>query len=206
MLQIPLDMKTAAGWDEMTRLASNLGRIYKVTEERTVALQTLLNFRGKRFPDQWRVSIRDWRWRFISLGIVFSHVPIRICTYCESWMRENELGTPEYYSCISLELFLLSCSRLLPPVLPPARSSPPHRSAVWHCWSMRALASLWRCCMLAPRASNPSCLNVVGIHRMSRSHLFSGPRILTKPYPLTMKSPSDRQNMQSFPKCTFFSI
>ena len=57
MLQIPLDMKTAAGRDEMTRLANNLGPIYKVTEERTVALQTLLNLRGKRFPDQWRASI-----------------------------------------------------------------------------------------------------------------------------------------------------
>lgn len=160
---------------------------------------------GERFPDQHRVALRGWRRIFISLGWV-SHLPIRICVYCESWMRESELGTPEYYSCISLELFMLSCLHLLPPVLPPARSSPPHRSAVWYCWSMRALASLRRCCMLAPRASNLSCLNVVGTHKMSRSHLFSGPSILAKPYPLTMKAQSDRQNMQSFPKWMFFSI
>ena len=49
MLQIPLDMKTAAGQEEMTRMANNLGQISKVTEERTVSLQTLLNLRGKGF-------------------------------------------------------------------------------------------------------------------------------------------------------------
>lgn len=119
-------------------------------------------------------------------------------------MRENESGTPEYYSCISLELFMLSCFHLLPPVLPPARSSPPHRSAVWYCWSMRALASLRRCCMLALRASNPSCLNVVGTYRMSRSHLFSGPSTLAKPYPLTMKSQNDRKKYVGFSEMNVF--
>lgn len=49
MLQIPLDMKTAAGQEEMTRMANNLGQISKVTEERTVSLQTSLNLRGKGF-------------------------------------------------------------------------------------------------------------------------------------------------------------
>jgi hypothetical protein len=135
----------------------------------------------------------------------FSHLLLRMCLYYESWMRENESGMLEYYFCISLELFMLSRFHLLPPVPPPARSSPPHRSAVWHCWSTRALASLWRCCMLPLQASSPSCLNVVGTYRMSRSRLFSGPRILAKPYPLAMKSQTDRKKMSSL-KRMFSSI
>jgi hypothetical protein len=36
-------------------------------------------------------------------------------------------------------------------------------------------------------------LNVVGTYRMSRSCLFSGSRTLAKPYPLAMKSQTDRK-------------
>lgn len=113
---------------------------------------------------------------------------------------------PEYYSCISLELFMLNCFRLLPPVPPPARSSPAHRSAVWYCWSMRALASLRRCCMLALWASNPSCLNIVGTYRTSRSHLFSAPSTLAKPNPLTRKSQAEEKKIPSSPKTMLSSV
>lgn len=113
---------------------------------------------------------------------------------------------PEYYSCISLELFMLNCFRLLPPVPPPARSSPAHRSAVWYCWSMRALASLRRCCMLALWASNPSCLNIVGTYRTSRSHLFSAPSTLAKPNPLTMKSQAEGKKKYLLPRKQCFLL
>lgn len=49
MFQIPLDMKTAAGQEKMTRMANNLGHISKVNEDRAISLQTLLNLRGKGF-------------------------------------------------------------------------------------------------------------------------------------------------------------
>ena len=49
MLQIPLDMKTAAGLEEMTRMADSLGQISKVNEEKIISVQTLLNLRGKGF-------------------------------------------------------------------------------------------------------------------------------------------------------------
>lgn len=49
MLQIPLDIKTAAGLDEMTRMANSLGQISKVSEERIVSVQTLLNGRRRGF-------------------------------------------------------------------------------------------------------------------------------------------------------------
>lgn len=99
---------------------------------------------------------------------------------------------------------MLNCFRLLPPVPPPARSSPAHRSAVWYCWSMRALASLRRCCMLALWASNPSCLNIVGTYRMSRSNLFSAPSTLAKPNPLTMKSQAEGKKNTFFPENNAF--
>lgn len=197
MLQIPLNMETAAGLGKMTRMANSLGQISKVNEERILFVQTSLTWGEKLFRSA-RVAIRVCRWTFVSWGW-FCHLPIRICVYCESWMRGNELRMPEYYSCISLELFMLNCFRLLPPVPPPARSSPAHRSAVWYCWSMRALASLRRCCMLALWASNPSCLNIVGTYRMSRSHLFSAPSTLAKPNPLTMKSQAEGKKKYLLP-------
>lgn len=49
MLQIPLDIKTAAGLEEMTRMANSLGQISKVNEERIRSVQTLLNWRGRGF-------------------------------------------------------------------------------------------------------------------------------------------------------------
>lgn len=49
MLQIPLDIKTAAGQEEMTRMANSLGQISKVSEERIITIQTLLNLREKSF-------------------------------------------------------------------------------------------------------------------------------------------------------------
>lgn len=49
MLQIPLDMKTAAGLEVMTRMANSLGQISKVSEERIISVQTLLNLRERGF-------------------------------------------------------------------------------------------------------------------------------------------------------------
>lgn len=42
-------MKTAAGLEEMTRMANSLGQISKVNEERIISVQTLLNLRGIAF-------------------------------------------------------------------------------------------------------------------------------------------------------------
>lgn len=61
-------MKTAAGLEEMTRMANSLGQISKVNEKRIIAVQTLLNLRGIGF----RIS-GEFPWEigdesFISLG------------------------------------------------------------------------------------------------------------------------------------------
>lgn len=87
--------------------------------------------------------------------------------------------TRGYYSAAMLQLVMLCCSHLLPPVLPPARPSPPHPSAVWHCWSVRGTASPWRWSMLAPQANNPSFFNMAGAQGQHRRRVFflffSGP-------------------------------
>lgn len=67
---------------------------------------------------------------------------------------------------------MLRCSHLLPPVPPPARPSPPHPSAVWHCWSVRGTASPWRWSMLAPQANNPSFFNMAGAQGQRRRSFF----------------------------------
>lgn len=80
--------------------------------------------------------------------------------------------TRGYYCAAMLQLVMLCCSHLLPPVLPPARPSPPHPSAVWHCWSVRGTASPWRWSMLAPQANNPSFFNMAGAQGQHRRRFF----------------------------------
>lgn len=60
-IRIPLDMKTAAGLEEMTRMANSLGQISKVNEERIISVQTLLNLRGIgfRISGEFPLEIRD---------------------------------------------------------------------------------------------------------------------------------------------------
>lgn len=82
------------------------------------------------------------------------------------------LRTWGYYSTARLQLVMLCCSHLLPPVPPPARPSPPHPSAVWHCWSVRGTASPWRWSMLAPQANNPSFFNMAGAQGQRRRSGF----------------------------------
>lgn len=61
MLQIPLDIKTAAGLEEMTRMANSLRQISKVNEERIITVQTLLNLRGRSFQitGEFPLEVRD---------------------------------------------------------------------------------------------------------------------------------------------------
>lgn len=128
---------------------------------------------GDTSSHQWQPYWHGYQFAFF---FFFCQKPwSHICQVLEAVKVKNTptvLRTRGYYSAATLQLVMLCCSHLLPPVLPPARPSPPHPSAVWHCWSVRGTASPWRWSMLALQANNPSFFNMAGAQGQRRRNFF----------------------------------